>query len=157
MGKSKRESADFTTSSSHRPLDDEDDLEGEDDDYPLPVPDTDNDDDYAFSSTSSDEDEEEGGGREGQGIDDEPWGLYRAIYAFEAIGEHELGLEEGDYVEIRGRGGGEGWVVAVRTKVVDGKVIRGDDVGVGVEKDKEKDGLVPETYLEKVEEGLGEG
>ena len=132
MGRSKRESTDSSTSS--RAPDDQDDNGVEDDDYPLPVPD--NDDDYAFSSTSSDE-------------GDEPWGLYRAAFRFEAVGEHEIGLEEGDLVEVRGRGGGEGWVVAISRKRSVGEVGKrelGESAGMA------KEGLVPESYLEKVQE-----
>ena len=135
MGRSKRESADSSTSS--RAADNEDDNGVEDDDYPLPVPD--NDDDYAFSSASSDE--------EGDG--DEPWGLYRAAFKFEAIGEHEIGLEEGDLVEVRGRGGGEGWVVAISRKSSSGEVGK---LEVGESARKDQEGLVPESYLEKVQE-----
>ncbi|ORX34404.1 hypothetical protein BD324DRAFT_683357 [Kockovaella imperatae] len=106
-----------------------------DEEYRLPVPEPDHDeDDYAFSSDSGLE-------------EDEPWGLYRAVYPFEAVGEHEIGMEEGDLVDVRGRGGGEGWVVGVR-KILssDGRVV--SPLGRGEE---EKEGLVPESYLEKVD------
>ncbi len=132
---SKRESADSSISS--QPPNPDDDHE-----YPLTT-DTDNDDDdFAFSSTSSDDVEGEG---------DEPYGLYRAAYAFDAMGEHEIGLEEGDYVEVRGRGGGEGWVVAIRRKVVDGVVVGREEGGL------EREGLVPESYLERANNLGGEG
>lgn len=111
--------------------------------YPLPIPDhfgggvAGGEDDYAFSSDSGVE-------------EDEPWGLYRAVYPFEAVGEHEMGMDEGDLVDLRGRGGGDGWVVGVK-KVLgpDGKVVA---LGLGLDQEyEEKEGLVPESYLEKVD------
>lgn len=92
-------------------------------------------DDYAFESSSED--------------DEEPYGLYRAAYAFEAEGEHEISLEEGEVVEVKGRGGGEGWVIAVKLKKKDGA--GATDEGGGEGKDM-VEGLVPEGYLEKVDE-----
>ena len=95
------------------------------------VPDHD-EDDYAFSSDSGGEDEE-------------PWGLHRAMFAFEAVGDHEIGLEEGDLIDVRGRGGGDGWVIGVKRYLgADGKVTVYDGQEV-------TEGLVPETYLEKVD------
>ncbi|KAL7418559.1 cytoskeletal protein binding protein [Cryptotrichosporon argae] len=82
------------------------------------------DDDYAFYSGS-------------EADDGDIYGLYRAVYAFEAAGENEMSIEEGDYLQVRGRGVGEGWVVAVKAQS-DGR-----------------EGLVPEGYLEKVYEGKG--
>jgi hypothetical protein len=76
------------------------------------------------------------------------------MYPFEAEGEHELDLEEGEVVDVKGRGGGEGWVVAT-------KLVGGDGVGASAEgkgdKKKGKEGLVPESYLEKVDESEAEG
>ena len=130
MRSSKRDSTDSTQS-----RDDGD--EEDEDDFPVVVPDHD-EDDYAFSESET-----------GSQNDDEPWGFYRAAYAFEAVGEHEIGLEEGDVVEVRGRGGGGGWVVAVkRTLDERGRVVRLDEGGGG----EDKEGLVPESYLEKAGE-----
>ena len=117
-------------------------------DYRITSPDQD-EDDYAFSSDSGME-------------EDEPWGLYRAIYPFEAVGEHELGLEEGDLVDLRGRGGGEGWVVGVKRVLgSDGRIISGSgnatgtDSGSGTQsgsaQESEREGLAPESYLERVD------
>lgn len=119
---------------------DADSRASDEEDYSLPGPDH-LEDDYAFSESepASEEGEEEG----------EPWGFYRAAYAFEAIGEHELGLEEDDLVEVRGRGGGEGWVVAVKRRTDEqGRVIPLDDVS----ESEGWEGLVPESYLERAEE-----
>lgn len=100
----------------------------EDDDYPLPAPDQ--DEDYPFSETSSQAEGEEG--------EDDMYGTYRAAYAFEALGEHERSMEEGDLVDVRGRGGGDGWVIAGML----------DEWGNEPEGEK-KEGLVPESYLER--------
>ncbi|KAK4686574.1 hypothetical protein P7C73_g3548, partial [Tremellales sp. Uapishka_1] len=91
------------------------------------------DDDYAFSS-GSDEGDGEGG--------IEPLGIHRAVFAFEPMGASEMALEEGDLIDVRGRGGGpgNGWVVAVRVKWEEEKWVK-----------EEQEGLVPENYLEKVE------
>lgn len=59
---------------------------------------------------------------------EEPWGMYRAAYSFEAEGEHEMSMTEGELIEVRGRGGGEGWVIGVKAG---------------------QEGLVPEGYLER--------
>lgn len=59
---------------------------------------------------------------------EEPYGMYRAAYSFEAEGEHEMSMTEGDVIEVRGRGGGEGWVIGIKGG---------------------KEGLVPEGYLER--------
>jgi len=118
---------------SSQAVDDDDDDDDESEDFRLPAPDHD-EDDYAFSDSETPS--EEG----------EPWGFYRAAFAFEAVGEHEIGLEEGTIVEVRGRGGGDGWVVAVKRRLDDqGRVIRLDEAGEG----EGKEGLVPEGYLEK--------
>lgn len=77
--------------------------------------DTDDVDDQDYFSDEHDESEE-------------PWGMYRAAYAFEAEGEHEMTVAEGEVIEVRGRGGGEGWVIGVKTG---------------------QEGLVPEGYLER--------
>ena len=106
----------------------------DDDDFAVTAPDHEADD-YAFSD--SEDASEEGG---------EPWGFYRAAFAFEAMGEHEIALEEGMIVEVRGRGGGDGWVVAVKRRLDShGRVVRLDEAEGG----EGKEGLVPESYLEK--------
>lgn len=109
----------------------------DDDDFAVTAPDHEADD-YAFSdSEDASEDERE------------PWGFYRAAFAFEAMGEHEIALEEGTIVEVRGRGGGDGWVVAVKRRLnSDGRVVRLDEAEEG----EGKEGLVPESYLEKAGE-----
>lgn len=98
-------------------------------------------DDFVFDSDSSTTDPD------ADLVDEEPYGLYRAAYRFEAMGEHEIGLEEGDLVDVQGRGGGEGWVIAVRKRVVSGKLVPLDGEG-----EDGTEGLVPESYLEKVDE-----
>ena len=92
-------------------------------------------DDFAFSDSEDETD-----------VDDaEPWGFYRASFPFESMGDHEIGLEEGDIVEVRGRGGGEGWVICVKRKLDHlGRVIRLDEDAQAA-----KLGLCPESYLEK--------
>lgn len=91
------------------------------------------DDDYFSDEGDIDDDDMEEGGHRHQARDESDLiGMYRAVYPFEAEGENEMSLEEGEVIELKGRGGGEGWVVAVR----DGR-----------------EGLVPESYLEKYEGG----
>ncbi|KAL1409931.1 hypothetical protein Q8F55_003930 [Vanrija albida] len=69
---------------------------------------------------------------EGDDDDEEPDGLYRAAYAFEPEGVNEMAIEDGDLLDVRGRGGGgDGWVIAIRL-------------------DTQEEGLVPEGYLEPV-------
>jgi len=95
-------------------------------------------DDCVFDSDSS-------ANGEGQMVDDEePAGMYIAAYAFESMGDNELGVEEGELVYVSGRGGGEGWVVGVRKRVVGGKI-----VPVEGEDEEGAEGLVPEAYLER--------
>jgi hypothetical protein len=106
-------------------------------------------DDYAFESSSEAEENGEDNlgmdGGEEEGEDEEPFGLYRAAYVFVAEGEHEISVREGEVVEVRGRGGGEGWVVAVKLGGM-----KGEGKFDGME------GLVPESYLEKVHGEHGE-
>ncbi|WRT65009.1 uncharacterized protein IL334_001950 [Kwoniella shivajii] len=74
--------------------------------------------------------------------DVEPKGYYRAAYAFEAISSSEMNLTEGDLVSLAGRGNGDpGWVIARRVRVLGGKIAGIDEII----------GLVPESYLERVE------
>ncbi|OWZ66225.1 hypothetical protein AYX15_02511 [Cryptococcus neoformans] len=71
----------------------------------------------------------------------EPAGLYRAAYMFEGMGASEMSVDEGELLLLTGRGNGNpGWVIARRMRVEDGKVHRSEAVG-----------LVPESYLERVE------
>jgi hypothetical protein len=87
--------------------------------------------DHDADSYWSDEDDADG---EGENGDTTPDGLYRAAYAFEPEGVNEMAIDVGDLLDVRGRGGGgDGWVVAVRL-------------------DNDKEGLVPEGYLEFVDE-----
>jgi len=60
---------------------------------------------------------------------EEPYGTYRVAFSFISEGANEMGVEEGDIVQVTGRGGGDGWVVAT----------------MGT-----REGLVPEGYLEKI-------
>ncbi|WVW78718.1 hypothetical protein I302_100678 [Kwoniella bestiolae CBS 10118] len=72
----------------------------------------------------------------------EPRGYYRAAYPFQALSSSEMDLQEGDLVNLVGRGNGDpGWVIARKVNILEGKI-------VGVD---EKVGLVPESYLERVE------
>ncbi|WWC59206.1 uncharacterized protein I303_101756 [Kwoniella dejecticola CBS 10117] len=74
--------------------------------------------------------------------DVEPKGYYRAAYPFEALSSSEMTLQEGDLVSLNGRGNGDpGWVIARRVRVLAGKIAGIDEVV----------GLVPESYLERVE------
>ncbi|RSH90316.1 hypothetical protein EHS25_001650 [Saitozyma podzolica] len=136
--------ADESTGDADAEADDDDD-----DDIPITV---EPEDDYAFESSSEadeDDDEDRGGagGRDagGDGGDTPRVG--------EGEDPHELDLEEGEVVDVKGRGGGEGWVVA--TKLVGGEGVGGSAEGKG-EKKKGKEGLVPESYLEKVDESEAE-
>lgn len=65
----------------------------------------------------------------------EPVGRYRVAYAFEGLGGHEMNVEEGDMLEVKGRGGGVGWVIAIRLREASST-------------DELMEGLVPESYLE---------
>lgn len=67
------------------------------------------------------------------GGDEEPDGLYRTAYPFAPEGINEIAVDVGEFLDVRGRGGGEGWVVGTRLRD-------------GVE------GLVPEGYLERCSE-----
>lgn len=60
---------------------------------------------------------------------EEPYGTYRVVFSFVSEGANEMGVEEGDIIQVTGRGGGDGWVVAT----------------MGT-----REGLVPEGYLEKI-------
>ncbi|TYJ54314.1 hypothetical protein B9479_005073 [Cryptococcus floricola] len=71
----------------------------------------------------------------------EPTGLHRVAYTFDGMGASEMSVDEGDLLYLSGRGNGNpGWVIARRMHVEHGKVEKGDAVG-----------LVPESYLERVE------
>jgi len=83
---------------------------------------TDHDNDNYWSDDDDDDD------------DGQPDGLYRVAYTFEPEGVNEMAVEAGDLLDVRGRGGGgEGWVVAIRLDTLE-------------------EGLVPEGYLEPVDE-----
>lgn len=71
------------------------------------------------------------------GGDAEPDGLYRTAYPFVPEGINEIAVDVGEFLDVRGRGGGEGWVVGTRLRD-------------GVE------GLVPEGYLERCSEADAE-
>jgi hypothetical protein len=60
---------------------------------------------------------------------EEPRGTYRVVFQFISEGSNEMGVNEGDIIQVTGRGGGEGWVVATMGG---------------------REGLVPEGYLEKI-------
>jgi hypothetical protein len=62
---------------------------------------------------------------------EEPSGTYRVAFSFVSEGANEMGVHEGDIIQVTGRGGGQGWVVA----------------SIGG-----RSGLVPEGYLEKIGE-----
>jgi hypothetical protein len=63
--------------------------------------------------------------------EEEPSGTYRVAFSFVSEGVNEMGVDEGDIIQVTGRGGGQGWVVA----------------SIGG-----RSGLVPEGYLEKIGE-----
>ncbi|KAG9050880.1 hypothetical protein FS837_001534 [Tulasnella sp. UAMH 9824] len=62
-------------------------------------------------------------------------GVYRALYPFEPEGSAEMALEEDQEVRCLGRGGGEGWLVAVKEVTYSGEVIHA---------------LVPEGYMQLI-------
>ena len=64
-----------------------------------------------------------------------PPGSYRALYVFEAVGDAEMGLEEGQIVTVVGKERGDGWAVVNDTR--EGK--------------EGRHALVPEGYLELVQ------
>jgi len=64
-----------------------------------------------------------------------PPGSYRALYVFEAVGETEMGLEEGQIVTVVGKERGDGWAVVNDTR----------------EGREGRHALVPESYLELVQ------
>jgi hypothetical protein len=91
--------------------------------------------DANFDQDSDDEEYQSAEDTQGDGLyDGKPAylypGLYRALYAFEPEGTSEMRLEPEQLVKVLGRGGGEGWAIAVRE---DGQ-----------------HALVPEDYLELV-------
>ena len=62
---------------------------------------------------------------------EEPSGTYRVAFSFVSEGANEMTVDEGDVIQVTGRGGGQGWVIA----------------SVGG-----RSGLVPEGYLERIGE-----
>lgn len=62
---------------------------------------------------------------------EEPSGTYRVAFSFVSEGANEMTVDEGDVIQVVGRGGGQGWVIA----------------SVGG-----RSGLVPEGYLVKIGE-----
>jgi hypothetical protein len=88
--------------------------------------------DHDNDSYWSDDDDDDDELADGEASD--PDGLYRAAYTFEPEGVNEMAVGVGDLLDVRGRGGGgDGWVVAIRL-------------------DTKEEGLVPEGYLERVDE-----
>lgn len=63
----------------------------------------------------------------------EPRGRYKVLYEFEAEGEHEMSVAEGEVLLVGGRWGNMGWVIAERIHVEEGEQVT--------------KGLVPEDYL----------
>ncbi|KAJ9092933.1 hypothetical protein QFC21_006645 [Naganishia friedmannii] len=63
----------------------------------------------------------------------EPRGRYKVLYEFEAEGNHEMSVREGEILIVGGRWGSMGWVIAERVET------SGDE--------GQKKGLVPEGYL----------
>jgi hypothetical protein len=62
-------------------------------------------------------------------VGEEPSGTYRVAFSFVSEGANEMTVDEGDVIQVTGRGGGQGWVVA----------------SIGG-----RSGLVPEGYIEKI-------
>jgi hypothetical protein len=62
----------------------------------------------------------------------EPRGRYKVLYEFEAEGEHEMSVAEGEVLLVGGRWGNMGWVIAERVAAEGETVVKG---------------LVPEGYL----------
>lgn len=62
-------------------------------------------------------------------------GVYKALYAFEPEGTAEMALEEEMEVTCLGRGGGDGWLIAVKEVTREGEVIHA---------------LVPESYMQLI-------
>ncbi|KAJ9104928.1 hypothetical protein QFC19_003723 [Naganishia cerealis] len=74
----------------------------------------------------------------------EPRGRYKVLYDFEAEGEHEMSVREGEVLLIGGRWGNMGWVIAERLDTPTGA----DGGGDGEQRrDRQMKGLVPEGYL----------
>lgn len=92
-------------------------------------------DDVTFVDLDDDEDDLSDASSSSPPAGPDPAGWHRAMYPFDAVGEHEMGLALGEVVDVLGRGGGQGWVVAIR---------RGEP---------EVKGLVPESYLNKLGPG----
>jgi len=79
-----------------------------------------------FSDEQEDENQEEG---------EEPSGTYRVMYPFVSEGANEMSVDEGEILQVTGRGGGNGWVVAEK---------------------QGQSGLVPEAYLERIGDRQGD-
>ena len=92
-------------------------------------------DDVTFVDLDDDEDELSNASSSSPPAGPDPAGWHRAMYPFDPVGEHEMALALGEVVDVLGRGGGQGWVVAIR---------RGEP---------EVKGLVPESYLIKLRPG----
>ncbi|KAJ9117610.1 hypothetical protein QFC22_004460 [Naganishia vaughanmartiniae] len=63
----------------------------------------------------------------------EPRGRYKVLYEFEAEGDHEMSVREGEVLMVGGRWGSMGWVIAERVE--------------GAAGEGQRKGLVPEGYL----------
>ncbi|WVQ76811.1 hypothetical protein IAR50_006485 [Cryptococcus sp. DSM 104548] len=71
----------------------------------------------------------------------EPTGLHRVAYTFDGMGASEMSVDEGELLYLSGRGNGNpGWVIARKMTIEGGKLEKSDAVG-----------LVPESYLERVD------
>jgi hypothetical protein len=74
-----------------------------------------------YFSDEQEQEHEEGG--------EEPSGTYRVMFPFVSEGANEMGVDEGEILQVTGRGGGIGWVIAEK---------------------QGQSGLVPEAYLERI-------
>jgi hypothetical protein len=74
-------------------------------------------------------------------------GIYRVLFTFAAESPAEMSVNEDQLIRVLGRGGGEGWVVALRSWTPE------KDVSIIPEateeaSHEEEHGLVPESYIE---------
>ncbi|PVF98101.1 hypothetical protein CPB86DRAFT_785103 [Serendipita vermifera] len=75
-------------------------------------------------------------------------GIYRVLFAFTAESLAEMSVNEDQLIRVLGRGGGEGWVVALRTWTPDRDIGTTSHPSTEEENHEEEHGLVPESYIE---------
>ncbi|CAG8740986.1 1487_t:CDS:1, partial [Acaulospora colombiana] len=80
-------------------------------------------------------------------------GIYRVLFAFTAESPAEMSVNEDQLIRVLGRGGGEGWVVALRSWTPEDTL---PDMRALTEEanHEEEHGLVPESYIELYRAGI---